>query len=513
MKKRIIACLLVVFLLSTATAMAADNSGGDGLAAFAKAELSGVYAAQDGKILATDKWNKILWDLSGETPLRYAGRISVADSSGEPIGRYYDAADRLQAFFLNPAAIAPFLEGYAVADASANVLRYVTEKEVRTLAGSGKEGNADGVGAAVRFSSPSGLAVDDEGSLYIADTGNGSIRLMTKKGNVTTLVSGLTEPTGLSWANGSLYVAETGKNRILKITDGETTVVAGREVAAEDSGVYYGGYKNGPADEAEFDHPQGVAVDSDGTVYVADTLNNAVRMLKNGRVYTVAHSDDLLNPPVLPRDLTIASGKLFVACKGGLLQVTPEAGRFEDVKPADWYAQYAAEAALRGLVRGTTDTTFSPDMLTTRAQFAAMLGRLHTETDGSAVIDGSAVLEDIIPGTWYASSARWAVDNQIILGIDGKFQPSGNLTREQAVVMLWRYAKLTRLNTAVLDDLDMATSFTDSGDISDWAFEAMRWAVGTGILQGADNALLPGVQTNRAQIAAILLRFMDVFGL
>ena len=246
MKKRIIACLLVVFLLSSATAMAADNNGGDGLGVFAKAELSGVYAAQDGKILAADKWNKILWDLSGETPLRYAGRISVADSSGEPIGRYYDAADRLQAFFLTPAAIAPFLEGYAVADTSANVLRYVTEKEVRTLAGNGKEGNADGVGAAARFSRPSGLAVDNEGRLYIADTGNGSIRLLTEKGNVTTLVSGLTEPTGLSWANGSLYVAETGKNRILKITDGEATVVAGREIAAEDSGIYYGGYKTAP---------------------------------------------------------------------------------------------------------------------------------------------------------------------------------------------------------------------------------------------------------------------------
>ncbi len=512
MKKRIFAWLLVLCLLTTAVAAAADNGGTVGLAASARAEFAGVYVSPDGQILACDTWNKVVWDMSGQTPALYAGRIGVADLSGEPMGRYFDAADRLRSFFLEPTAIAPFLDGYAVADASANVVRYITKTSVRTLGGSGKAGEKDGVGAAVRFSRPSGLAVDDEGRLYIADTGNGCIRTMTKKGRVSTVYSGLAEPTGLCWADGSLYIAETGKNRIVKLTGDKLEVVAGKAIAAEDPGVYYGGYVNGPADKAEFDHPQGVAVADDGTVYVADTLNNAVRMLKDGRVYTVAQSEDLLSAPVKPRGLTLASGNLLVACSGGVIRLAPATGKFTDVKAGDWFAEYADEASLRGLVRGTTATTFSPAMNTNRAQFAMMIGRLHAQSDGSAVIDGDATLEDIVDGTWYAAAARWAVDNGVIVGMDGMFAPTGTLTREQAAVMLWRYAQKEGLNVRELDDVSLQ-SFSDSAEISDWAIEAMRWAVGVGILRGADGTLMPRAQLDRAQTAAMLLRFMDVYGL
>ena len=252
MKKRIFALLLVLCLLPTAWAMAAGEAAAEDAAAFAKAELTGVYVTEEGKLLVSDAWNKVLWDLSGETRVRWAGRISVADLSGEPIGRYYDA-DRLQAFFRGPAAIAPFLDGWAVADTGANVLRYVTEKSVRTLAGSGMAGSADGVGAEVSFSRPSGLAVDDQGQLYVADTGNGCIRIVSKTGHVSTYVKDLAEPMGLCWADGSLYVAESGKNRILKITRSKTEVVAGLAVPAEDAGAFYGGYVNGPVEKAEFE--------------------------------------------------------------------------------------------------------------------------------------------------------------------------------------------------------------------------------------------------------------------
>lgn len=512
MKNRIFALLLVICLLSTSAAAAGVGSDVS-LSALARAEFADTVVTADGKVLACDTWNKVIWDLSGETPSLYAGRIGVSDLSGEPMGRYFDASDRLRAFFLEPTAIVPFLDGYAVTDASANVVRYVTKTSVRTLGGSGKEGEKNGVGAAVRFSHPTGLAVDENGTLYIADTGNGCIRTMTKKGRVSTLYSGLSEPTGLCWQGGALFVAETGKNRVIRLTDGKFEVVAGRTVAAEEQGVYYGGFVNGPAEKAEFDHPQGVAVTEDGTVYVADTLNNAIRMVKNGRVYTVAHSEDMLSAPVKPCGLMVSSNKVLASCRGIVMTLDAPSAKFTDVKSGDWFAPYAGEAALRRLVLGTTEMTFSPAVLTNRAQFAVMLGRLQSQCDGSMVIDGDAALADIADDTWYTAAARWAVDKGIILGINGSFEPSGSLTREQAAVMLWRYAEMTGLNVNDLDDIDLASSFSDSAQVSGWAQEAMRWAVGKGILTGADGALTPLAQIDRAQTAAILLRFMDVYGL
>ena len=512
MKKRIIALLLVLCLLPAAAALAAEDAAETDRLAFSRAELTGVCVTAEGKLLAADGWNKVIWDLSGETPVIYAGRISAADLSGEPQGRYFDSTERLRAFFRSPAGIAPFLKGWAVADTEANVIRYVTDKAVQTLAGSGTAGKADGAGSQVRFSRPTGLAVDTEGRLYVADTGNGSIRLVSGTGFVSTYVTGLAEPTGLCWAGGSLYVAETGKNRILKITEGKTEVLAGQAVPAEDEGIYYGGFVNGPAAIAEFDHPQGVAVDEDGVVYIADTLNDAVRMLKDGRVYTLAQSEDLLVPPVEPRALALAGGKLYAACEGTLLQLAPEAKAFEDVAPEAWYADYAAEAALRGLVRGTSETTFSPALVTTRAQFVTMLSRLHSGADGAVVIDGETTMEDIVPRSWYAAPARWALDKGIILGMSGSFVPAGELTREQAAVMLRRYAELAGLETAAYAGTAL-DGFSDAAAVSDWAVEAMQWAVGAGILNGADGALLPGEPTTRAQTAAMLLRFMDVYGL
>lgn len=517
MKKRIFALLLALCLLPTLSAFAAEDAAADEVsarehAAYVGGRLSGLYVTPEGNILASDSWNKVVWDLSGEVPVRYAGRISTAGLSGEPQGRYHDAPDRLRAFFLSPNAIAPFLEGYAVADAGANAIRYIAKDSVQTLAGTGEEGKNDGVGAAVRFSRPSGLATDSEGVLYIADTGNGRIRTMAKNGSVRTFMTGLAEPTGLCWANGSLYVAETGKNRILKITDGQAVTIAGLEYPTKEEGLYYGGYADRPAAYAEFDHPQGIAVGADGTVYIADTLNHAVRMLKDGRVYTLARSENKVSPPVEPRDLALVGDTLLVACRGGLMKLPLGTKQFEDVTAADWCAPYAAESALRGLVRGTSETTFSPKLAANRAMFVTMLSRVHSAVDGAAVIDGEAAFEDIEEGSWYAAPARWAIDAGVIRGIDGKFVPNGDLTREQAAVMLYRYAQARDLETAEYADASLA-AFTDAGSVSDWAEEAMHWAVGAGILEGADGRLMPLDVTNREQIAAVLLRFMDVYGL
>ncbi len=514
MKKKIFALLLALCLLCTQGVLAAGEEAETEPAGetYIDADLTGVCVTEDGTVLASDAWSKVVWDLTGKSPERYAGRVSVADLSGEPMGRYYDAQDRMQAFFKEPAAIIPYMDGYAVADAGANVIRYVTDSGVQTIAGSGTEGKADDLGVAARFSRPSGLAADNQGNLYVADTGNGCIRTVSRVGFVGTYVSGLSDPMGLCWADGSLYVAESGRNRILKITAGKTEVLAGLAIPAEEDGVYYGGLADGPAARAEFDHPEGVTVGKDGTVYIADTMNHAIRMLKNGRVYTLARSKDLLNAPVQPHALAVSGDMLLVACRNSLLRLSLAEKVFEDVSPEDWCAEYAAEAALRGLVKGVTETAFAPKLATTRAQFVTLLSRLHTGVDGTEVIDGETALEDVEQDAWYAAAARWAVDKGIVLGMDGRFMAGDPLTREQAAVMLRRYAAFIGLDDGAVEEADLS-AFTDGEEVSDWAAGAVRWAVALGILKGEEGALRPGAQITREQIAAVLLRFMDVYGL
>lgn len=208
------------------------------------------------------------------------------------MGGYYDAA-LLESTFKNPWAIAPFLDGWAVSDPENQVVRFL-----RT-GGSGGEGRTEVTDLGIKFDHPTGLAVDGEGNLYVSETFQGQVRKITPAGKVTTLADRLSEPMGLCWANGALYVAECGGNRILHVSaSGQTSVVAG-------SGE--NGSADGPAAQASFSGPKGVAVAADGTVYAADTDNGTVRRVKDGQVTTILSRD--------PRDVTA----LFPVSPTGLL--------------------------------------------------------------------------------------------------------------------------------------------------------------------------------------------------
>lgn len=263
-----------------------------------------VIFMEDGSMLVTDTYHKVVWNVKDGASTLYAGQFATADMYGEPIGGYHDTKKE-EAYFMKPWAIVPFLDGYAVSDPGNQVVRFIDTTLTRTAVGSGSEGESNGRGVAATFSNPTGLAVDETGNLYIADTNNNCIRKVDTNGNVTTYATDLLEPTGLCWKNGSLYIAESGNHQIIRLTDGQKTVMAG------DGNE---GYGDGSAEQAHFSNPQGVEVDADGTIYVSDTGNSAVRKISGGRVSTLVrnHGQSMDMSPVSPMGLCVNGDSLYV---------------------------------------------------------------------------------------------------------------------------------------------------------------------------------------------------------
>ena len=224
-----------------------------------------------------------------------------------------------------------------VADAGAHnrIRRISVDGVVSDLAG-GAEGRRDGTGSAAAFHTPSGIALDAEGNLIVADTGNNAIRKVSMQGVVTTLAGDGTAgfrdgPGGQAQFNGpigvavdkagNVWVADTYNDRIRRIgTDGVVSTMAG-------SGVP--GTLDGPATAAMFDTPSGIAVDQAGAVYVADTRAGAIRKLGlDGMVTTLVATLPDADDPWLRRPLALAvtrDGFLYVGdmSRGRILQVTP----------------------------------------------------------------------------------------------------------------------------------------------------------------------------------------------
>jgi serine/threonine-protein kinase len=213
-----------------------------------------------------------------------------------------------EATFSTPTGVAVGLSGVVyVAESVATDphpmhVRVVAEGMVTTLAGSNTNGYRDGVGLDARFQSPASLDVDQAGNVYVADTTNHRIRKVAPDGTVTTLagstqsgyVAGYTDgpaaearfqsPHGVAAdRDGNVYVADTGNHCIRKITpDGMVTTLAGTNEP---------GYADGQGTQARFSYPAGIAVDGEGNIYVADTANHRIRQIApDGTVTTLAGS-------------------------------------------------------------------------------------------------------------------------------------------------------------------------------------------------------------------------------
>jgi len=175
---------------------------------------------------------------------------------------------------------------------------------------------------------------------------------------------------------------------------------------------------------------------------------------------------------------------------------------FDDINGEDWYYENVAYAYTNGLMDGVGNGLFSPSGTTTRGMLVTILWRL----EGSPVSLVNS-FTDVAEGKWYANAVSWASAKGIVEGYGGKFNPETAVTREQMAAILYRYATYKGYDLSGLSELN---SFTDAGDISDWAGTAMKWAVKKGLISGIGNSKLdPSGNAQRAQVAAVLQRFIE----
>ena len=174
---------------------------------------------------------------------------------------------------------------------------------------------------------------------------------------------------------------------------------------------------------------------------------------------------------------------------------------FSDVDEKDWYYEAVKYVYDEGMMNGTSSYLFSPNMSTTRGMIITILHRLENEP----AVSGNP-FTDVTENAYYKEAVAWGAANSIINGYgDGKFGPDDSITREQLASILYRYAAYKGISIANLSEL---SAFSDAEDISLYAVETMRWAVGNGIMNGnGDGTLNPTGTATRAEAAQMLMNF------
>ena len=177
---------------------------------------------------------------------------------------------------------------------------------------------------------------------------------------------------------------------------------------------------------------------------------------------------------------------------------------YSDMFDTDWFFEYVRYVTEKGLMKGTSDGKFSPDVTMTRAMLVTVLYRLEDKPE----VSGDIPFPDVKAGEWYSDAILWASQNSIVDGYNnGTFGLNDPVTREQAVTILYRYAEFKEKDVSVLGNL---LRFTDRNDISDWARDALRWAVAEEIIQGrTPTTIVPQGTSTRAELAAIIMRYAE----
>ena len=230
---------------------------------------------------------------------------------------------------------------------------------------------------------------------------------------------------------------------------------------------------------------------------VTDSKGSEVKLTDKGNgKYTF----DMPNTKVEIRAVFRKIAPVWENCPGG---ADCPAYSYRDVNTSAWYHEAVDYVLVNGLMSGYGNGVFGPNDHLSRAQLCQIL----YNKEGRPAVTGSSVFTDVAGTAWYADAVIWANANGIVGGYGGGvFGPDDPITREQLAAILWRYAGSPESSHSL-------DAFTDAGQISDWAMDAMRWANENGVLNGDGSGhLIPRGNATRAHVAQMIQNFLENIG-
>lgn len=285
----------------------------------------------------------------------------------------------------------------------------------------------------------------------------------------------------------------------------------------------YNSYKNGPQGSPLADYKSGngylkyISFNAEAPEGKLITIGLAKGVLKDG-TYVLVFGKNICGNNVnktLGKDIVFE----FVVGKGGSGEaiIEPTAPSepvakvdFADVAENSWYKAAVSFVVENGLFKGTSDNAFGPNLSMTRGMFVTVLGRL-AKVDGSS--DTGTGFTDVKAGAYYAGYVGWAAENGIVMGNgDGTFAPDRSISRQEAAVIMYRYAKAMGYGITAADSA-AANKFSDASRVAAWAADAVNWVLDKKVIGGnADGTLNPEGTATRAQVAQIIMNFVNNVG-
>lgn len=379
-----------------------------------------------------------------------------------------------------------------------------TGKEADGTAVTAPDGNKyyyDSLQAAVDDTLPQAEKKEDEISITSAYTGNGNINVagqarifkITTNGNTTITSNASGDVRVTAPASGSTYTIQLVKD----VASATSTVSISVNTAIGGSASVSSGSAK-PGDTVTVTPRAVSGYKVSGVTAVTNTGASVPVKANSNGTYTFTVPANATKVTVTPR---------FVASENRI---------FPDVDPKSWYGpsvKYCYETTVRGvrLMEGDANGNFAPNAKLTRAQMVQMLYNLA----GRPTVTGACPFPDVV-GTgydWAAAPITWAAQKGYVIGYsDGKFHPEVNVSRQDMVLILYRYAKQPAIGAS-----GSLSGYYDASSVGSWAYDAVRWAASMGILSGTNSVALNGyingpVRANRCEVAVTLANFHRLYG-
>lgn len=273
-------------------------------------------------------------------------------------------------------------------------------------------------------------------------------------------------------------------------TDAPTSIKIGDQELELKSGVY-----SYAAEVSSQNFTVQVGASKDANVYINDVRGNS-------REYSRTNSFDF-EKGILR--IVVQEGESAPLIYYVQLTNTAQKGDgFTDVDASAWYANAVKYVVDAELFMGVSNDKFAPDLELTRAMLVTVLYRAEKSPD----VTESNLFTDVVDGSYYTDAVKWATENEIIYGVgNGRFAPDQNITRQELSTILYRYAIYKGCD---IEEPKPITQYSDAGEVADWAQDAMKWAVSSGVIKGtSDTTLSPNKTATRAEVAMMLMRLFE----